>query len=79
MSVAMAMAPFAILDGPGAAAEEGLEVLEGESYEVIDGVRRAKAASELGQETIAAEVQIGGKTVASGRVPISSLLSQTRP
>jgi hypothetical protein len=70
------------VDGVGAArasaAGGGGAGIGNGSYEVLDGVRRAKAAAELGQETIAAEIQIGGKTVASGLVPVSSLLSPTK-
>jgi hypothetical protein len=65
---------------PTAAAEGlgGASTLAGDSYEILDGVRRAKAATELGQETISAVVQVGGKTVATGEVPVSSLLSPTK-
>ncbi len=59
-------------------AAEGASTLAGDSYEILDGVRRAKAAAELGQETIPAVVQVGGKTVATGQVPVSSLLSPTK-
>jgi RHS repeat-associated protein len=67
---------------PGAnAARAGLRGLTSggeKTYEIIDGVRRAKAAAELGMKSISAEVQIAGKTVASGEVPISQLLSSTK-
>jgi RHS repeat-associated protein len=57
------------------AAEAGGLVRGAESYRIIDGVRRAKAAAELGQETIQANVQIGDKIVGSVRVSPSELLS----
>jgi hypothetical protein len=46
-----------------------------ETFSILDGVRRAKAALMSGHTVIAAEVEVGGKTVASGSYPISSLLS----
>jgi RHS repeat-associated protein len=60
------------------AGSQGISRLADVTYQIIDGVRRAKAASELGQETLAAEVQVAGRTVASGQVSVSSLLSWTK-
>jgi hypothetical protein len=42
------------------------------TFEILDGVRRAKAAAELGQETIQAEVVVGEKVVQTGEVPVSA-------
>ena len=51
----------------GAGVAEAGEVAEGETYEILDGVRRAKAAAMAGQETIQAEViGSGGKVVNVG-------------
>lgn len=46
-----------------------------EAYEVLDRVRRAKAAELTGKETINVDILVDNKLVASKEVPISSLVS----
>jgi len=61
-----------------AAAAEGAEALAAagpETFEILDGVRRAKAAQLSGFDTIAAEIDVGGRTVATTDVPLSALRS----
>lgn len=45
------------------------------TFEVLDGVRRAKAAELAGRMTITAEVRVGGRIVETVEVPLSSLRS----
>ena len=62
----------------GSAAEGGAEALGGsgsQTFEILDGVRRAKAAQLSGLETIPAEVDVGGRTVAATDVPLTALRS----
>lgn len=63
---------LAVDGAPGAL---GITGRTGQTFEILDGVRRAKAAAELGQTTIEAQVEIGGKVVQTGRVPIDALRS----
>ena len=46
-----------------------------QTYEILDGVRRAKAAQYMGKETIPAIIEEAGVAVKSVDVPISKLLS----
>lgn len=46
-----------------------------QTFEITEGVRRAKAAAELGHATIQAEVQVGGKIVQRGEVAVDALRS----
>ncbi len=48
------------------------------TYEIVDGVRRAKAASMVGSTTIKADVMVGEKLSGTADVPISSLLSPNK-
>ncbi len=63
--------------GPvGIVAEGAVLVAEGvATYKILDGVRRAKAAAELGLEAIEAQILTGNKVVETARVPITNLLS----
>jgi RHS repeat-associated protein len=47
----------------------------GQTYEILDGVRRSKAAELAGQKTIHAEIDVEGKTVGKAQVPIGALRS----
>jgi RHS repeat-associated protein len=46
-----------------------------ETFEILDGVRRAKAAELAGRTTIRAEVEVAGKTVRSAEIPLEQLRS----
>jgi RHS repeat-associated protein len=63
--------------GAAATSQEasGLLGKSGETFEILDGVRRAKAAAELGNATIRAEVMVGDRVVQTGDVALSSLRS----
>jgi hypothetical protein len=58
---------------PGAVGSAGRGAEQ--TFEIVEGVRRAKAAAELGQTTIEAEVYVGGKHVETLQVPIDALRS----
>jgi hypothetical protein len=45
------------------------------TFEIVDGVRRAKAAELAGRTTISAEIRVGGKVVGTTEVPLSTLRS----
>jgi hypothetical protein len=45
------------------------------TFEIVDGVRRAKAAELAGQTSIRANVEVGGRVVETLDVPLSSLRS----
>jgi hypothetical protein len=45
------------------------------SFEIVDGVRRAKAAELAGHTSIPANVEVGGRVVETIDVPLSSLYS----
>jgi hypothetical protein len=63
--------------GRGAGAEVGTITKGGaaQTFEILDGVRRAKAAELTGRQTIRAEVQVRGKVVETLEAPLSSLRS----
>jgi hypothetical protein len=46
-----------------------------ETFEILDGVKRAKASDDLGKSTISAEIDVGGRTVGKVDIPIENLRS----
>ena len=61
--------------GPvGIAAKGVVAIAEGvETFEILDGVRRAKAALELGEEAVVAQIEVAEKIVETTRVPLNAL------
>jgi RHS repeat-associated protein len=47
----------------------------GQTFEIVDGLRRAKAAELAGKTTVAAEVRVGGRVVGTMDIPLDSLRS----
>jgi len=45
------------------------------TFEILDGVRRAKAAELAGRTSITAEIRVGGRVVETAEVPLESLRS----
>jgi RHS repeat-associated protein len=56
---------------------KGLVAVKGgaETFEILNGVRRAKAAHIAGQTTIEAEVHVGGRVISRSSIPIDALRS----
>lgn len=50
----------------------------GRTFEIVDGVRRSKAAELAGQSSIRAEVHAGGKVVETLEIPLSQLRSPNK-
>lgn len=65
----------AMVEGAAKNACDGAAKGAEETFTIIDGVRRAKAAEMLGAKTIPATIQVGGRTVARIEVSIEALRS----
>jgi hypothetical protein len=63
--------------GSPQAAEAGAELAggAGRTFEILEGVRRSKAAELAGKTSITAEVQVGGRVTETLEVPLESLRS----
>ncbi len=46
-----------------------------QTFEVLDGVKRAKATDVAGGKTIKAEIDVGGRTVGTREIPVREVLS----
>ena len=67
--------PFCVPVGRATTAFRAESAAGGETYRIIDGVRRAKAAQLTGKTTIPAKIMENGTTKCHVEIPIDKLLS----